>query len=82
MKGALFTCRFLIILRLSSFLVLSLYSLFIVFKDFLEGKALLLLIGGHWEAKKLLKRLALSLKFNTNLIFFNSIYGILLLKNY
>ena len=82
MKGALFTCRFLIILRISSFLILSLYSLFIVFKDFLEGKALLLLIGGHWEAKKSLKRLALSLKFNTNLIFFNSIYGILLLKNY
>ena len=58
------------------------YSLFIVFKDFLEGKALLLLIGGHWEAKKIIEKVSFVIKFNTNLIFFNSICGILLLKNY
>ena len=53
-------------------------------KDFLEGKTLILGIGVHWEAKKLLQRLAFSVKSDTISLFTNrgGINGILVpLKN-
>ena len=65
------TFTFLIILRISSFLILSLYSLLLVLKDFLGGNTLLLLIGVHWEAEKSLKSLAFSVKSDTILLFTN-----------
>ena len=66
---ALLTFSFLIIFRISSFLMLSANNLLLVLKIFLEGNILLLLIGVHWEAKKSLKRLAFSMKSDTILLF-------------
>ena len=66
---ALLTFSFLIILRISSFSILSANNLLLVLKLFLEGNILLSLIGVHWEAKKSLKRLAFSVKYDTVLLF-------------
>ena len=55
---ALFTFKFLIILRVSYLLNLIVVNFLSVIKNLLEGKKLLLEIGVHWEEKKTLKRLA------------------------
>ena len=68
---ALFTFKFLIILRISSLVNLIAVNLLSVIKYLLEGKTLLLEIGVHWEEKKTLKRLAFSVKSDTILLFTN-----------
>ena len=65
---ALLTFSFLIILRISSFLILGANNILLVLKIFLEGNILLLLISVHWEAKKSLKRFAFSVKSDTILL--------------
>ena len=64
---------------MSSFLILSLYTLLLVLQDFTEGNTLLLLIAMLWEAKKSLKKLVFSVTSNTILLFTNrgGINGIL-----
>ena len=66
---ALLTFSFLIILRISSFLILGANNILLVLKIFLEGNILLLLISVHGEAKKSLKRFAFSVKSDTILLF-------------